>query len=203
MKRGPLSWCVSLYICPAQAVPCPPCPELCAQCHRVRRHPGLCGGRQGQVLFPRPQQDVQVGHEEGREATQQWLRALLNLWSDLFLIQRGVGVCHRSHSPPAQSLWGRLTSAPSSPSLDSNEGQVTKTLRIAPGRDSGYFFSLSVKNQGQQSQFNVPLSGAEVRVVRSIIEVRSQGLAHVARRRPVHGWGSATGKTSIANTPAD
>ncbi|KAK2078294.1 hypothetical protein QBZ16_004163 [Prototheca wickerhamii] len=54
--------------------------------------------------------------------------------------------------------------------MSSNEGQVTKTLRIAPGRDSGYFFSLSVKNQGQQSQFNVPLSGAEVRVVRSIIE---------------------------------
>lgn len=52
-----------------------------------------------------------------------------------------------------------------------NEGQIVKTLRLSPGQNNSYFMSLSVKNQGQQARFDLPLSSAELRVVRSIIDV--------------------------------
>lgn len=52
-----------------------------------------------------------------------------------------------------------------------NEGQIVKTLRLSPGQNNSYFLSLNVKNQGQQGRFDLPLSSAELRVIRSIIDV--------------------------------
>ncbi|KAL6779537.1 hypothetical protein ACKKBG_A12675 [Auxenochlorella protothecoides x Auxenochlorella symbiontica] len=54
--------------------------------------------------------------------------------------------------------------------MSANEGQIVKTLRLSPGQNNSYFMSLSVKNQGQQARFDLPLSSAELRVVRSIID---------------------------------
>lgn len=53
-----------------------------------------------------------------------------------------------------------------------NEGQITKTLRLTPARDYGYYLSLTVKNQGVQSRFDVPVSTGELRVIRTVMEVR-------------------------------
>lgn len=57
--------------------------------------------------------------------------------------------------------------------MGSGEGSITKSLRLAPARESGYFFSLSVNNKmaGTQTKFDTIVSPAELRVIRSIMDV--------------------------------
>jgi hypothetical protein len=56
--------------------------------------------------------------------------------------------------------------------MASGEGSITKTLRIAPARDSGFFFSLSVNNKisGNNTRLDTVISPAEARVIRSVID---------------------------------
>jgi Whirly transcription factor len=69
--------------------------------------------------------------------------------------------------------------------MHSGEGLITKTLRLSPGRDSGYFFSLTVstKQEGKQSQLSTPVSNAELRVIRTIMDVRHR-LSHAQQPHP-------------------
>ena len=58
--------------------------------------------------------------------------------------------------------------------MSSGEGTVSKTLRISPGRDSGYFFSLSVSNKaaGTQKKYDANVTPGELRVISRIMDVR-------------------------------
>lgn len=55
----------------------------------------------------------------------------------------------------------------------SGEGAITKSLRISPARDTGFFFSLSVNNKMASSQlkYDTVVSTAELRVIRTIMDV--------------------------------
>jgi len=56
--------------------------------------------------------------------------------------------------------------------MGNEEGTVTKTLRVTPAQNSGYFFSLSVRNKaGVDARFDTPVSPAELRVIRKIMDV--------------------------------
>lgn len=53
--------------------------------------------------------------------------------------------------------------------FDSNQGQVTKMLRIMPA-DSGHFFSLRVKKQGKEYDVSVPVSSSEYKLFHILCE---------------------------------
>lgn len=54
---------------------------------------------------------------------------------------------------------------------------MTKTLRLAPASQSGYFFNLTVSNRGAApTRYDTVVSDAELRVIRVVMEVRAAGL---------------------------
>ena len=55
----------------------------------------------------------------------------------------------------------------------SGEGAITKSLRITPAKDTGFFFSLSVNNKiaSSQMKYDTVVSTAELRVIRTIMDV--------------------------------
>jgi len=56
--------------------------------------------------------------------------------------------------------------------MSSGEGTITKSLRVSPGKDSGYFFSLTVNNKVSGSgRFDTPVSAGELRVIRKVMDV--------------------------------
>lgn len=57
--------------------------------------------------------------------------------------------------------------------MGAGEGAVTKSLRVSPARDSGFFFSLTVNNKisSSQTKYDTIVSPAELRVIRSIMDV--------------------------------
>lgn len=56
--------------------------------------------------------------------------------------------------------------------MGSEEGVVTKSLRVSPARETGYFFSLTVNNKiaGGTSKFDTIISPGELRVIRTLME---------------------------------
>jgi hypothetical protein len=64
--------------------------------------------------------------------------------------------------------------------MGSGEGAITKTLRVSPGRESGYFFNLAVNNKmaGSSTRYDTVVSTGELRVIRTLLTV-SGGAAAV------------------------
>ena len=59
----------------------------------------------------------------------------------------------------------------------SAEGTMTKSLRVSPARDSGYFFSLTVNNKsGNNQKYDTIVSPAEFRVIRGIMDVSESSI---------------------------
>lgn len=56
--------------------------------------------------------------------------------------------------------------------MGASEGTITKSLRISPGRDSSYFFSLTVNNKAESTnaRYDTAVSPAELRVIRNLME---------------------------------
>jgi len=57
--------------------------------------------------------------------------------------------------------------------FSSGEGTVSKSLRISPASNTGFFFSLSVSNKiaGTQNKYDTVVSPGELRVIRTIMNV--------------------------------
>jgi hypothetical protein len=56
------------------------------------------------------------------------------------------------------------------------EGSITKSLRVTPARETGWFFSLSVNQRDSGAiKFDTILSNAELRVIRTLMNVSYDG----------------------------
>ena len=87
--------------------------------------------------------------------------------------------------------------------MGEGEGAITKTLRVSPARESGYFFSLTVNNKATGgAKYDTPVSAGELRVIRKIMDVSLEtafwGSFSLVERGKGLSAGVLDGRSSIA-----